>query len=141
MLSLSSWRKQYFLGMKCQIQIPLLVLEDSPPNDPFSHITFYHFANSNNLAIRCSKNIYGKKMGERNMNVFFRSKRNSFSIPQNIIPISDKFINMNSYHYWYSLSDINFFKNINLLGGSVLVRQFIHQCSPMKKFWSQNKNG
>ena len=47
--------------MKCQIQIPLLVLEDSPPNDPFPHITFYHFANSNKLAIRCSKNIYGKK--------------------------------------------------------------------------------
>lgn len=88
------------------------------------------------------KKICGNKEGRkrrrgRTTNVFFRECGNPLSIPQSTFSISGKY--MEFYLMIYHLSGNNFFKDINILGGSTLVRQFTHHYSPEKKFGSQNK--
>lgn len=127
--------------MEYPIKFLCPVLEGPPPGGPFLQgLLCYNPQQFSTL--NAQKKICGNKEGRkrrrgRTTNVFFRECGNPLSIPQSTFSISGKY--MEFYLMIYHLSGDNFFKDINILGGSTLVRQFTHHYSPEKKFGSQNK--
>lgn len=119
------------------------VLQGPPPGGPF--LQGLLLSNPQQFStLNTQKNICGNKEGRRRgrgrtTNVFFRECRNPCSVPQSTFSISDKY--MEFYLMICHLSGNNFFRDINILGGSTLVKQFTHQYSPEGNLGARTRDG
>ena len=137
LLSPSSWWGQYLLGIEHPIQTPLPCLgRTPPPGGPFPFPLSRLLANPQQLSTLDAPRVCVEiRRKER--------ERQSYNCTVRAIEESPLHSTQYLFHLWwvdgifswmiYHLSGSNFFKNINILGGLTLLKQWPHQYSPKKE--------